>query len=161
MLKKGDIIYFDPKTRVSDSRLEDKKHPIICLEDVNNSMENFLSAILSTDANPHNSNVMNVEIDTHFFSKEENYSIPGVYKHEYLVSMGIWKEIPQLPPKEDGKISLRGVNWVLCELLKYVPDKRQEELYQKLISLVRNYAKIEYVKTDIRTHINNNNFKNY
>lgn len=113
-MKKGDIIYFNPQARKNDPNLEDKKHPIICLEDVDSSMEMFHSAILSSDGEPKNSRIKNIEVDIKYFDRNAQYLIPGEYEHEYLVSMGIWKEIPQLPQSENGKISLRGLNVVLC-----------------------------------------------
>lgn len=158
-MKKGDIIYFNPNERRQDTKLEDKKHPIVCLEDVDNSMDKFHSAILSSHKEPSSSKVVNIKLNMKYFDTDIHYSIPGTYKEEYLVSMGIWKEIPLLPQQEDGKISIKGLNVILCELLKSTQDNVQNELYSALIELVRKYVKFELVTTDIRTHVNNNNLK--
>ena len=158
-MKKGDIIYFNPLARNNCQSLEDKKHPIICLEDVNCSKDSFHSVILSSSAAPTNSNIQNIELDMNYFDNNPNYKVPGKHKHEFLVSMGIWKEIPQLPENEDGKISIQGLIFILCELLKHTPQDKQEELYSKLFKLVRDYVPFEYVTTDIKTHIINNNLQ--
>ena len=152
-MKKGDIIYFDPLTKKQTPELADKKHPIICLEDVNSSKDHFLSAILSSGIEPQESPIPNIKLDMRFFESNPSYSIPGSCKQEYLVGMGIWKEISQLPQQENGRISLRGLNVVLCELLKTIQDEKQEELYKDLMNVVRNHVSFEYVSTDIKTHV--------